>query len=182
MTLDAYMAQIVAVEATGERIGRQMVLAVDTSTDGAGTDAGDFTVVAYHIDNVGAALSPTSTDKSYIGEGESTVKTGTKRSFAITGNRLVGEPFQDFCLSHGIKYGVGSDVQRKYVYFDAGTLEGEQGTATITVTKDGAAGASDPTEVEITLNVNGTPESYSYVTPESDPNPNPNPDPDPEDG
>lgn len=163
MTLDAYMAQIAAVEATGERIGRQMVLAVDTSKDGDASSVGDYTVVAYHIDNLGAALSASTTDKSYIGEGESTVKTGTKRSFAITGNRLVGETFQDFCLSNDIKYGVGSDVQRSYVYFDAGTLSGEKGNATITVTKDGSAAASDPADVEITLNVNGTPEDFTYV-------------------
>jgi len=167
MTLDAYMAQLAEVAATGERIGRHMVLAVDTSANGNTASEGSYTVVAYHIDNLGAALNASTTDKSYIGEGESTLKTGTKRSFAITGNRLVGEDFQDFCLSNDIKYGVGTDVQRGYVYFDAGTKTGEKGTATITVSKDGNANASDPGEVEINLNVNGTPEDYTYTAPSS---------------
>ena len=162
MTLDAYMAQLTSVAATGERIGRHMVLAVDTSAAGTATSVGDYTVVAYHIDNLGAALAPETEDKAYIGEGKSTIKKDTKRSFAITGNRLVGEAFQDFCLSHEIKYGVGTDVQRKYVYFDAGTKKGEQGIATITVTKDGSAPAVDAAEVEITLDVNGTPEEFTY--------------------
>lgn len=74
MTLDAYMAQLTSVAATGERIGRHMVLAVDTSAAATDTSIGDYTVVAYHIDNLGAALAPETEDKAYIGEGKSTIK------------------------------------------------------------------------------------------------------------
>ena len=153
MTLSEYIsaAQTAAAE-TGERTGRQMVLAVDCSSSGDATVA-NYAVVANHIENHGAALSPKTADKSYIGEGDSTLKTGTQRTF---------DTFHDFVCSHAIKYGVGSAVQRNYVYFDPGTGEGESGKVTIIVNKDGAAGASDPADLDVRLAVVGIPSEYTY--------------------
>lgn len=165
MKLSEYMSNITEVEATGERIGRHMVLAVDC-TEAGDAKPDEMLIVAYHIDNVGASLSAGTKDTSYIGEGESTIKTNTKRSFSITGQRLVGEAFQEFCLSHKIKYGVGSAVKRGYVYFDAGTKTGEKGVATISVAKDGVGAAGEPTDVQIDMAVNGIPEEYTYAAQE----------------
>ena len=162
MKLSVYMAAVVdSVASTGERTGRQMVLAVDCSEQGNDAVA-DYAVVANHIENHGAALSAKTVDKSYIGEGDSTLKTGTQRTFDVAGQLLRGDDFHDFINSHAIKYGVGSDIKRKYVYFDPGTGDGETGTLSIIVNKDGAAAAGDPADIDVRLAVDGTPEEYEY--------------------
>jgi len=162
MKLSEYMAAVAAsVSATGERTGRQMVLAVDCSTDGDATVA-NYAVVANHIENHGAALNAKTVDKSYIGEGDSTLKTSTQRTFNVTGQLLRGDEFQDFVTSHAIKYGVGTEIVRNYVYFDPGTGDGEEGQLAIIVNNDGAAAASDPADIDITLAVAGTPDEYTY--------------------
>lgn len=161
MKLSEYMAAVKAA-ATGERTGRQMVLAVDCSAEGKATSVDDYAVVAQHVENHGASLSPTTVDKSYIGEGETTLKTGAKRSFAVTGQLLRGDEFHDFINSHAIKYGVGSEVQRGYVYFDPGTKKGEKGIVTIAVNKDGAGAANDPGDIDVALSAVGTPDEFTY--------------------
>lgn len=162
MKLSEYMAAVAAsVSATGERTGRQMVLAVDCSEQG-NAEVANYAVVANHIENHGAALNAKTTDKSYIGEGDSTLKTSTQRTFNVTGQLLRGDDFQDFVVSHKIKYGVGTEIVRKYVYFDPGTGDGETGDLAIIVNNDGAAAASDPADINITLAVAGTPDEYTY--------------------
>lgn len=49
--------------------------------------------------------------------GLSTTKTGTQRSFKVSGDRYVGDKFQDYAMSHAMKYGTGNAVMRDYVYF-----------------------------------------------------------------
>lgn len=161
MTLNEYM-QAVQASATGERVGRQMVLAIDCSDGKTSTDVGSYIVVANHIENHGASLSAKTVDKSYIGEGDMTLKMSTQRTFAVTGQLLRGDPFHDFINSHDIKYGVGSDVQKDYVYFDPGTKSGEKGRVTISVNKDGAGAASDPGDIDVSLAVIGKPEEFTY--------------------
>ena len=162
MTLSEYISAAQAAAAsTGERTGRQMVLAVDCSVSGDATVA-NYAVVANHIENHGAALNPKTADKSYIGEGDSTIKTSTQRTFDVVGQLLRGDDFHDFVCSHGIKYGVGSAVQRNYVYFDPGTGTGESGKVTIIVNKDGAGPAGDPSDIDVRLAVVGTPSEYTY--------------------
>lgn len=167
MELKTYMAAVTA-SATGERTGRQMVLAVDCGTQETSTGVGSFAVVANHVENHGASLNAKTNDKSYIGEGDMTLRTGVQRVFSVTGQLLRGDTFHDFINSHAIKYGVGSEVQRGYVYFDPGTKKGEKGRVTISVNKDGSGAASDPGDIDVTLSVIGTPEEYEYVTEETD--------------
>lgn len=164
MKLSAYMAAITAAEETGEYVGRDMVLAIDCSETGAATSIGDYAVAGPHVEDVGATLNPTSQDKSYIYEGDSTLKTSTKRSFTVTGQRLIGDAFQDFVCSHAIKFGKGSAVQRGYVYFHSGTKEGEQGTVTILVKKDGVGAASAAADIEVELQSCGPTAEYTYTT------------------
>lgn len=163
MKLSVFMAALGAsVAATGERTGRQMVLAVDCSAGTPATAVGNYAVVGPHIENHGASLSAKTTDKSYVGEGDMTLKTGTQRTFGVTGQLLRGDEFHDFINQHAIKYGVGSAVQRSYVYFDPGTGEGEKGIVTIVVNKDGAGAAGDPGDIDVTLSAQGTPEEFTY--------------------
>lgn len=162
MTLSTYMAAVASsVADEGERTGRQMVLALDCSENGD-ADVANYAVVANHIENHGASLNPKTADKSYIGEGDSTLKMSTQRTFDITGQLLRGDDFHDFINAHAIKFGVGSTVQRNYVYFDPGTGEGEKGVVTVIVNKDGAAAASDPADIDVRLAACGMPEEYTY--------------------
>lgn len=175
MTLSAYMAAVAeSVASTGERTGRQMVLALDCSEEGNATEA-NYAVVANHIENHGASLNPKTVDKSYIGEGDSTLKMSTQRTFDVTGQLLRGDAFHDFICSHAIKFGVGSAVQRKYVYFDPGTGIGEKGTMTIIVNKDGAAAASDPADIDVRLASCGETEEYTYEAESAGTTPSTNP-------
>lgn len=168
MTLAEYMAAVAAsVAATGERTGRQMVLALDCSASGD-AEVSAYAVVANHIENHGASLNAKTADKSYIGEGDSTLKMSTQRVFDVSGQLLRGDTFHDFINSHAIKFGVGSAVQRNYVYFDPGTGEGEKGTVTIIVNKDGAAAASDPADIDVRLASVGVAEEFSYSADDDD--------------
>lgn len=163
MKLSEYMAAITAAEATGEYVGRDMVFAMDCSEDGAAKDVGDYAIAGPHVEDMGATLTPASTDKSYIYEGDSTLKTSTKRSFSVTGQRLIGDAFQDFVTSFAIKYGKGSAVQRPYVYFHSGTKQGEKGVVTILVKKDGAGAASATADIEVELQSCAIPVEYTYA-------------------
>ena len=163
MLLKEYMEKLTAAEATGEYTGRDMVLAVDCTESGNAADPGDYAFVGVHIEDVGAELSPKSEDRSYVLEGDSTMKTSTQRTFTITGARYISDDFQDFCCSPAIKFGSGSAVQRNYVYFHSGTKTGEQGRMTILVNKDGGGAASDPAEFEVELKSSGAVSAYTYA-------------------
>ena len=163
MLLKEYMEKVAAAEATGEYIGRDMVLAVDCTEDGSAATPGDYAFVGVHIEDVGAALSAKSEDRSYVLEGDSTLKTSTQRTFTVSGDRYISDVFQDFCCSAAIKFGTGSAVQRNYVYFHSGTKAGEQGTVTILVNQDGGASASDPAGFEVELKSCGEPAAYTYT-------------------
>lgn len=162
MKLSEYMKAVKA-SATGERTGRQMVLAVDCSEGGTAASPDEYAVVANHVENHGASLNAKTAEKSYIGEGETVLKTGVQRTFAVTGQLLRGDEFHDTMNSHAMKFGVGSEVQRSYVYFDPGTKKGEKGMVTISVNKDGAGAAGDPGDIDVTLSAIGTPEEYTYT-------------------
>ena len=81
----------------------------------------------------------------------------------MTADRYAGDAFQDFALSHAVKYGTGSAVVRKYLYFNILTGEGEQGECSIVVRSDGSGDAGENAGVEIELRaVGGTPTAYTY--------------------
>ena len=103
-------------------------------------------------------------DKQYIRAGQSTTKTGTQRSFAVSGDRYVGDDFQDFALSHAVKYGTGNAVVRDYVYFCLLNGQGEKGKCSIIVNSDGAGDAGESSEIDIELKKSGdAPASYTYT-------------------
>ena len=141
------------------------VLAVDCGAEPATdfTKAGEFAVVQLGVTGLDSNLNPITQDKTYIRAGQSTMKTGNQRSFSVAGDVYNGDTFQDFALSHKIKYGTGSTVVRKYVYFNILTGKGECGECSIIVNPDGSGEAGNSAEFDVELKKSGAaPEEYSY--------------------
>lgn len=150
---------------TGFVTNDDMVLAVDCGETAAAdfTAASDFAVVQMGIAGLDSSMNPITQDKTYIRAGQSTMKTGNQRAFSVTGDRYVGDEFQDFCLAPGIKYGTGQTVIRKYVYFNILTGIGEQGDVVIIVNSDGSGEAGNSAEIDIELKKSGAlPVEYTY--------------------
>lgn len=163
MTIKEYMTKVKAAEATGEYTGRDMVLGIDCTEDGSAATPADYTYVGVHVEDYGAALSPQSEDKSYVYEGDATLKTSTQRTFQITGQAYLSDAFMDFIRSHAVKFGTGSAVQRGYCYFHSGTKKGECGTMTILVNNDGNGAASSPADIDVELKSSGPVSEYTYT-------------------
>jgi hypothetical protein len=142
------------------------VLAVDCG-ETAATDFSEvstFAVVQLGVAGLDSNLNPITQDKVYLRAGQSTQKTGNQRSFSVTGDRYIGDDFQDFALSHDIKYGTGQSVVRKYVYFNIVTGQGEQGEVCIIVNSDGSGEAGNSSEIDIELKKSGAePAEYAWT-------------------
>lgn len=130
---------------------------------GETTSEADYTVVQSGITGLDPQLNPVTTDSQYIRTGLSTSKTGTQRSFSISGDRYIGDAFQDYCFGMDIAYGVGQSVVVPYVYFSILTGKGEKGTASIIVNSDGGGNAGENSSVSIDMKSFGTaPAEYTY--------------------
>ena len=143
------------------------VLAIDCGTTPATdwTGADDFATVQLGIAGLDSNLNPITQDKVYLRAGQSTTKTGNQRSFSVSGDRYVGDEFQDFALSHAVKYGTGQAVVRKYVYFNIVTGKGEQGEVSIIVNSDGSGEAGNSSEIDIELKKSGSaPTEFNYTS------------------
>ena len=139
------------------------VLAVDVSGADNTNDA-DFIVAEVGVTGLDSQLNPITQDRTYLRAGQSTTKTGTQRSFKITGDRHVSDEFQDFALSHVIKYGTGNAVKVPYIYFCLLTGKGEKGEASIIVNSDGSGAAGEPSAIDIDLRKLGSlPAEYTYT-------------------
>lgn len=141
------------------------VLAVDCGETPAKdfSDVANFAVVQMGVAGLDSNLNPITNDKVYIRAGQSTTKTGNQRSFSVSGDRYAGDEFQDFALSHAIKYGTGQTVVRKYVYFNIVSGAGEQGEACIIVNSDGSGEAGNSSEIDIELKKSGSaPAEFNY--------------------
>lgn len=150
---------------TGFVTNDDWVLALDCGATAA-TDfskVSDFAVVQMGVAGLDSNMNPITVDKTYIRAGQSTAKTGNQRSFSVTGDRYIGDDFQDFALSHAIKYGTGQTVVRKYVYFNIVTGKGEQGECVIIVNSDGSGEAGNSSEIDIELKKSGSmPAEYTW--------------------
>ena len=139
------------------------VLAVDIT----GTDAevSDYVVAEIGVSGLDSNLNPITQDKTYIRAGQSTMKTGNQRSFSLSGDRYAGDEFQDYIMSHNIKYGTGSGVVVPYVYFCLLNGKGEKGKVSIIVNSDGSGEAGNSAEIDVELKKSGSqPEEYTYNT------------------
>lgn len=139
-----------------------MVLAVDIS-GGKNTDPGSYVVVQMGISGLDAQNNPVTVDKKYIRAGQSTTKTGNQRSFKVSGDRYVGDPFQDYACSPKIMQGVGQTVVVPYVYFCVLNGKGEKGTVSIITNSDASGSAGENAGIDIELKkVAAAPVEWTY--------------------
>lgn len=138
-----------------------MVLAVDIT--GTAATVGDYVVVQVGVKTVDASMNAEKKTNAYIRAGKSTTKTGTQRTFAIDADRYIGDDFQDYALSHAVKYGVGQACVVPYAYFDRLTGKGEKGKASIIVDTDGSGAAEENSGISISLEKSGdAPVAFVY--------------------
>ena len=138
------------------------VLAMDCSTDGSAAVT-DYEVVQLGVTGLDSNLNPITKDSTYIRAGQSTMKTGNQRSFKVSGDRYVGDGFQDFIMGHGVKYGTGNSVIRDYVYFCILNGKGEKGKVSVIVNSDGSGNAGENASIDVELKKAGdAPTEYTY--------------------
>ena len=139
-----------------------MVLAVDISP------SQDAAVSAYAVAQMGlkstsGSLNPEEKTNAYIRAGKSTVKTGNQREIGFECDRYAGDQFQDFALSHDIKYAIGQGAVVNYVYFDRLTGVGEKGKATLIISSDAGGNAEENLAVSGSLKKTGAaPEKFTW--------------------
>lgn len=124
----------------------------------------DWIVCADHVKEHSGALNATTTDDTFIRTGPTTTKGSTQRTLSVNGNRCVGDAFQDFALSHKIKYGSGDDVIVPYIYFSVRTGKGEVGEASLIVTSDVGGAAGNAATFALDVKATGTPDEFDYLT------------------
>lgn len=138
------------------------VLAIDTSASG-NVEVAEYSVVQMGVEGLDAQMNPVTQDKQYIRAGQSTTKTGTQRSFSVSGDRYVGDAAQDYMFSHAVKYGTGEDVIVPYVYFNIRNGKGEKGKVSIIVNSDGAGNSGESSTIDVELRKAGAmPAEYTY--------------------
>lgn len=138
------------------------VLAVDISEEQNG-EPSEYVVAQMGVAGLDAQMNPVTQDKQYIRAGQSTTKTGTQRTFKVSGDRYVGDDFQDYAFSHKVQYGVGNAVVVNYVYFNILNGKGEKGQAAIIVNSDGAGNSGESSSIDIDLKKSGAqPVEYTY--------------------
>lgn len=149
-------------EYTGWVTNDDMVLAIGINNT---ADTSDYEVMDMGVAGLDSNMNPVTVEKTYIRAGKSTQKTGTQRSFKVTGDRYVGDPAQDYCLSHAIKYGRGQKCIVPYVYFDVLTGKGEKGEVSIIVNSDGSGNAGESAGIDIEFKkVGAEPSEFTYTT------------------
>lgn len=138
-----------------------MCFAIDT---GDAESENDYNVAQMGIAGFDSQMNPITVQKTYIRAGQSTTKTGTQRTFKMTGDRYVGDPVQDFVLSEAIKYGTGNAVVVKYVYFNILTGKGEKGQVSIIVNSDGSGNAGESAAIDVDFQkIGANPTEYTYA-------------------
>ncbi len=136
------------------------VLAVDFSESALTT--GDYVVAQEGMTELSGELETLTQESQYLRGGKQTVKTGTQRTFTLTGERFIGDEFQDALMSHSMKYGTGQSVIKPYVYFNILTGLGEKGTVSIAVESDPSGAAGENAGISAILTARGTPSLYTY--------------------
>lgn len=124
----------------------------------------DYAVVQMGVAGLDAQMNPVTQDKQYIRAGQSTQKTGTQRSFTISGDRYMGDEAQDYIMSHDVKYGTGNKVVTDYVYFCILTGKGERGTCSVVVKSDGGGNAGESAGIDVEFRkIGSVPVEYTYT-------------------
>ena len=139
------------------------IFAIQTDTSKQ-AKVGDWIVCAERVKEHSGALNASTSDEQYIRTGTVTEKGETQRTFALNGNRCVGDAAQDFLLRHKIKFGSGQGVVYPYVYFSVKTGKGEKGTAAFIVTSDSSGSAGGAAGFACDVKGIGTPAEFDYLT------------------
>lgn len=137
------------------------ILAIQTDESSQTTEK-DYIVVQGGVTSHEATLNAEQAESQYIRTGKVTTKTTTQRQFAVSGDRMEGDPFQKFVLDNKIKYGHGQKVVVNYVYFSMLTGIGEKGKVSIIVNEDQTGEAGENASFSVDLMGVGTPENYTY--------------------
>lgn len=141
------------------------VLAVDIT--GNATAEKDYIVAQMGVAGLDAQMNPITQDKQYVRSGQSTIKTGTQRTFAVSGDRYLGDDFQDHCFSHSVLYGIGNAVVVPYIYFNVLNGKGEKGSVSIVVNSDGGGNSGENAAISIDLKkVGAMPTEFTYTASE----------------
>ena len=140
------------------------VLAI--KTEEAQTTENDYTVVQGGVTSHAASINSETSDSQYVRTGKQTTRTDAQRQFAVTGDRMIADPAQEFLLSLGMKFGTGQSVVVPYVYFNIFTGKGEKGSVTVNVTEDQGGDAGGNSTFAIDLMGTAKPEEYTYAASE----------------
>lgn len=155
--------RIINPDAIGEVTNDAWVFAIDTSEE-KNAEVDDYIVAQEHISGANASYSADTSDSQYIRSGKSTTKTGTQVAFAISGDRYIGDAFQDFALSHKMTYATGEDARIPFVRFNMLNGKGIKGIGTIIVNSDGSGNAGENSTIDIEVRKSGAnPEEFQYV-------------------
>lgn len=147
---------------TGEERADDFVFAIKTSDSQTKKD--DWIVCADHVREHSGALNASTTDNAYIRTGNVTSKGEVQRTLTINGDRCVGDAFQDFLLSHKIKFGSGKSVVVPYIFFSLRTGKGEAGTCALIVTSDVGGAANNISTFACDVKGIGTPKEFDYAS------------------
>lgn len=140
------------------------VFAINLTPGTDNTAVADYGVVQIGIEGLDAQMNPITQDKTYIRAGQSTQKTGTQRSFTVSGDRYIGDEVQDYIFSHAVKYGTGQTVITDYVYFNMLNGKGEKGQVSIIINSDGSGNAGESSAIDVEFRkVGSTPVEYTYT-------------------
>lgn len=138
------------------------VLAIDISSTPS-TSVGDYVVAQLGIEGLDPQLNASESEKNYLRQGNNSTKTGAQRTFALSGDRYVGDEFQDYLMSHKIKYGIGSTCVVPYVFFNLRNGKGEKGKLSLIITSDGGGNAGETAAISADLKqFGGNPAEYTY--------------------
>lgn len=141
-----------------------MVLAVDVSEEQK-AEIGAYAVAQMGLKSTSGSLNPEKKTNAYIRQGKSTTKTGNQRTIAFECDRYCGDEFQDFALSHEMKYATGQAAVVNYVYFNYLTGIGEKGQATLIIDTDASGNAEENLSVSGSLEKSGAaPEEFDWST------------------
>ena len=139
------------------------VFAINLTPGEGQTKETEYGVLQMGIEGLDAQMNPITVDKTYIRAGQSTQRTGNQRSFAVTGDRYIGDEVQDYIFSHAIKYGTGNAVITDYVYFNILNGKGEKGKVSIIINSDGGGNAGETSAIDVEFKkVGSTPSEWSY--------------------
>lgn len=164
MKLSDLMAKVTPKpEFAGFATNDDFVLAVNTAGESGASTPGDFTVVQMGVTSHEATLETETDDKQYIRTGKVTTKTGTQRTFTVSGDRYHGDAFQDWAMGLEIMFGHGAAVVVDYVYFSMLTGKGEQGKVSVVVQEDQTGDAGENAGFSVELLGQATPTAYTYA-------------------